>query len=125
MGQVQLVLLHDALLHYALLHFDVLVHRELVDGVERGGGCGVRGGKPLALHLRTLQRFVQPLHRKGALAEVIHGCGWAGRPSHVTLASTDYCSDRLRTARDASRVRCQRVDNGAALRSLLDTILID
>lgn len=77
------MLLHYALLNYALLHFDVLVHGELVDRVGRG----VRRGEPLALHLRTLQRFVQPLHRKGALAEVIHGCGGACRPSRVTPAA--------------------------------------
>lgn len=91
MGQVQLVLLHDALLHYALLHFDVLVHRQLVDRVQRGGGLrGVRGREALALHLRRLERVVQPLDGEGALAEVVHGCGGAGWPSRATLASTDW-----------------------------------
>lgn len=62
-SQVQLVLLHDALLHNTLLHFDVLVHGKLVDRVEGSGGRGVRRGESLPLHLRTLKRFVQPLHR--------------------------------------------------------------
>lgn len=93
-GQVQLVLLHDALLHYTLLHLDVLVHGQLVDGVQGRGGRGVRGGESLPLHLRTLKRFVQPLHREGALAEVIHGCVGACWPSRATPASTDQLSDR-------------------------------
>lgn len=88
------MLLHDALLHNALLHFDVLVHGELMDGVEGCWGSGVRRGEPLALHLRTLKRFVQPLDREGALAEVIHGCGWACWPSRATPASTDRGGDR-------------------------------
>lgn len=96
MGQIQLMLLHDALLHNALLHFDVLVHGELMNRVKGCGRCGVRRGEPLTLHLCTLKRFVQPLHRKGALAEVIHGCVGACRPSRATPASTDSFGDRRR-----------------------------
>lgn len=92
-SQVQLVLLYYALLHYALLHFDVLVYGKLMDWMEGCRGSGVRRGEPLTLHLRTLKRFVQPLHRYRALAEVIHGCGWACRPSRVTPASTDCSGD--------------------------------
>lgn len=87
------MLLHDTLLHYALLHFDVLVHGKLMDWMEGCRGIRVRGGEPLTLHLRTLKRFVQPLHRYRALAEVIHGCGGACRPSRVTPASTDCSGD--------------------------------
>lgn len=112
------MLLHDALLYNALLHFDVLVHGELVYRVEGIRGSGVRGGETLAFHLRTLKRFVQPLHGERALAEVIHGCGGACRPSRATPASTDGGSDRRGTARGATRYRYPRIDNGAPLRSL-------
>lgn len=88
------MLLHDALLNNALLHLDVLVYGELVDRMQRvsGRGRGAGGigrGEPLSLHLRVLQSLVQPLHREGVGAEVIHGGGWACRPSRATPASTD------------------------------------
>lgn len=118
------MLLHDALLDYALLHFDVLVHGELVNRMEGAGRSGVRGGEPLTLHLRTLKRFVQPLHRKRALAEIIHGGGLACRPSHATLASTDCSSDRRESARGGTRYRYRRIDNCAPLPPPLWCILL-
>ncbi|CAG9562766.1 unnamed protein product [Danaus chrysippus] len=93
--EAELVLLHDALLHDALLHLDVLVHGQLVDGVQRAGGGGVGRRQSLPLDLRALQRLVQPLHRVGALAEVVHGCVGACRPSRATPASTG-CSGESR-----------------------------
>lgn len=90
--------------------------------MKGGRGSRERGGEPLSLHLRVLKRFVQPLHGEGTLAEVIHDCGWACRPSRVTLASTDRCSDREGTAYCKTRYRYRSINNDSTC-SLINAII--